>query len=206
MLVLGTSNPHKIAEFKRLLGDVPLLSLSDVGCELDFDETGKTYAENAALKASAYARATGHWVLSDDTGLEVDALGGGPGIYSARFAGDDASAAENVAKLLDQLQGVARREASFHCALALASPDGIVRLEAHGVLPGRILESPAGEGGFTYDYLFFEPKSGCTLAEIPSFAADRLSHRAVAVNAMKQQLLELIADWKGSASGQLQDR
>ena len=194
MLVLGTTNPNKVNEFSRLLNGVPLCGLDDVDCSVDVRETGSTYRENAALKARAYAQATGHWVLSDDTGLEVPALGGAPGIYSARFAGEDATGAENVSKLLGALEGVEQRQASFHCALALSDPAGRIVLESTGRLDGRILTEQKGIGGFTYDYVFFEEKSGCTLAEMPLFAVDKLSHRAKAVIAIKEDLLEQFSD------------
>ena len=189
MLVLGTTNPNKLQEFSRLLRGVTLCGLHDLECNVDVKETGTTYRENAAIKARAYAQATGHWVLSDDTGLEVPALDGAPGIYSARFAGEHATGAENVAKLLGALEDVEQRQASFHCALALSDPTGEIVLESTGLLEGRILNKPKGAGGFTYDYVFFEQKSGCTLAEMPSFAVDKLSHRAKAVKGIKAELL-----------------
>lgn len=187
---MGTTNPNKVDEFSRLLSGVSLCGLHDLDCSVDVKETGSTYKENAALKARAYAQATGHWVLSDDTGLEVPALRGAPGIYSARYAGQHATGAENVSKLLVALEGVEQRQARFHCALALSDPEGRIVLESTGRLEGRILTEPKGVGGFTYDYVFFEQKSGCTLAEMPSFAVDKLSHRAQAVVAIKKDLLE----------------
>ena len=194
MLLLGTSNVNKVLEFSRLLKEISLCGLSEVGCDIEVDESGATYAENAALKASLYARKTGRWVLSDDTGLGVEALGGAPGILSARFAGPNATGPENVHKLLENLRGVEDRQATFHCALALANANGEVVLTSSGMLEGRILKEPVGEGGFTYDYVFFEEKSGCTLAEMPSFAVDRLSHRAKAVKAIKKELRRLLKD------------
>jgi len=189
MLVLGTTNLNKVDEFSRLLSGVALRGLHELECSLDVEETGTTYIENAALKATAYAQATGQWVLSDDTGLEVPALGGAPGIYSARFAGEHATGAENVSKLLAALEGIEQRQASFHCALAVSDPAGNIIMESTGRLEGHILTEPKGVGGFTYDYVFFEQKSGCTLAEMPSFAVDKLSHRAQAVKAIKAELL-----------------
>ncbi len=194
MLVLGTSNANKVREFTRLMKEIKLCGLNDIDCDIEVDETGVSYAENAAIKASAYARKTGRWVLSDDTGLEVEALGGAPGIMSARFAGANSTGSANVAKLLAALQGVKQRQAIFHCALALANARGEVVLTSSGMLEGRILEEPAGEGGFTYDYVFFEEKSGCTLAEMPTYAVDRLSHRAKAVSEIKNQLLTLLKE------------
>ena len=194
MLLLGTSNINKVLEFTRLLKEIDLCGLRDIGCDIEVDETGVSYAENAAIKASAYAHETGRWVLSDDTGLEVEALGGAPGIMSARFAGTNSTGSENVTKLMADLQGEKQRQATFHCALALANAKGEVVLTSRGMLEGRILEEPAGEGGFTYDYVFFEQKSGCTLAEMPTYAVDRLSHRAKAVREIKNDLLRLLKE------------
>jgi len=193
VLVLGTSNEHKVAEFTRVLKGISIASLAEVNCHLDVAETGATYRDNAILKARAFSKATGAWVLSDDTGLEVDALNGAPGVFSARYAGQQATGSENVQKLLLDMKDVVDRRATFHCALALANPQGEVVLESSGVLPGTILESPVGEGGFTYDFVFFEQKSGCTLAEMPGFAVDQLSHRAVAVKAILPQMQTLLS-------------
>ena len=193
MLVLGTSNEHKVAEFTRVLKGISIASLAEVNCDLDVAETGTTYRDNAILKARAFAKATGAWVLSDDTGLEVVALNGAPGVFSARYAGQQATGSENVQKLLLDMKDIVDRRATFHCALALANPQGEVVLESSGVLPGTILERPVGQGGFTYDFVFFEQNSGCTLAEMPAFAGDQLSHRAVAVKAILPQMQTLLS-------------
>lgn len=180
-LVLASGNPDKLAEVRAILdgrscGIVPVTSLVP---DWDCEETGGTIRENAAIKALAAARATSMPSIADDTGLFVTALGGAPGIYSARYAGSSATYADNVAKLLRVLkweEGASRR-AFFRTAAALALPDGRM-LTVTGEVEGVILEEPAGTGGFGYDPVFFVPSLGCTYAECPACEKNAASHRA----------------------------
>jgi XTP/dITP diphosphohydrolase len=185
-LVVATLNRAKGRELLALLGDVPyeLLVFADVPGATLPDETGKTYAENALIKARAGARATGATALGDDSGIEVDALDGGPGLYSARFGGSDLDDAGRTALLLERLRGVPteRRTARFRCVIAIVEPDGREQL-VEGVVEGRIAEAPRGTGGFGYDPVFFYPPLGGTFGEIETDAKHRVSHRGVAARA-----------------------
>ena len=161
-----------------------LLLLADVPGATLPEETGKTYAENALIKARAGVRATGGTALADDSGIEVDALDGGPGLYSARFGGPGLDDAGRTTLLLERLRGVPteRRTARFRCVIAIVEPDGRERL-AEGVVGGRITEAPRGDGGFGYDPVFFYPPLGGTFGEIAAEAKHRVSHRGVAARA-----------------------
>ena len=196
-LVVGTRSAHKLAELRTLL-DVPhaeLVSLDDLGIEGDVDETGATFEANAALKARHAARVTGLTALADDSGLEVDALGGGPGVRTRRYAGERATDAENNAKLLAALDGLppALRGARYVCVLALARPDdagprgGIPVTLVRGTCRGRIATAPRGSGGFGYDPIF-EPRSeapgGRTLGEWSAEEKNAISHRGAAARRM----------------------
>ncbi len=196
-LVVATRSAHKLAELRTLL-DVPhaeLVSLDDLRVEGDIDETGATFEANAALKARHAARATGLPALADDSGLEVDALGGGPGVRTRRYAGEHATDAENNAKLLAALDGLppGRRGARYVCVLALARPDdagprgGIPVTLVRGTCRGRIATAPRGSGGFGYDPIF-EPRSeapgGRTLGEWSAEAKNAISHRGAAARRM----------------------
>ena len=181
-LVLATTNPHKLRELQSLLAPlgVPLLGLADIGrTASEAIEDGATLAANASLKATHYARCLSEWVLSDDTGLEVDALGGAPGVRSARYAGDRVTMAENRSRLLAELAGVdaGRRSARFICCFALADPGGQIVLEARGKCAGRIRSEPAGSAGFGYDVLFEVEGIGRTLAELDPDETALLGHR-----------------------------
>ena len=193
-LVIASGNAGKVREFAALLAELSL----DVQPQPDgfeVEETGNTFAGNARLKAEAVARATGHWALADDSGLSVDALGGAPGIHSARYADSDAA---RIQRLLDELNEAgahdpARRSAQFTAALALADPSGAVVLEVEGICPGMILDSPRGDGGFGYDPVFFVPEAGLTFAEMPHSQKATLGHRGRAFAALKPKLRELLA-------------
>jgi len=187
-LLVATTNAGKVAELRPLLAPLgwELLGLSDVGPQSVPREDGATFAENAAAKALHYARATGLDVLADDSGLEVDALGGAPGVHSARFAGPDATDAANNALLLERLAGVSERTARFRCSLCLVR-DGRVAVAVDGVCEGRLLEAPRGLGGFGYDPLFVPEAtdaSGRSFAELERREKAALSHRGRAVAAL----------------------
>jgi XTP/dITP diphosphohydrolase len=190
-LLLATLNRGKGRELQRLLADFPfeLVLLADVPDARLPDETGTTYAENALLKARAAMQATGLTALGDDSGLEVDALGGAPGLYSARFGGPGLDDAGRISLLLERLAGVPddRRTARFRCVLALVGADGAERL-AEGAVEGTIIRAARGAGGFGYDPVFFHPPSGRTLAELPDAEKLRVDHRGAAVRALRQAL------------------
>lgn len=194
-LILGTANRHKALEFEMLLAGsgLELGTLAGFAHALAIEESGRTLAENARVKACRQARHLGRWVLADDTGLLVDALDGAPGLRSARFAGPQADAAANRQLLLEKLAHVPwpARQARFVCALALADPSGTVRAESEGACCGRIRISPAGSQSFGYDCLFEILEYHRTLAELGAAAQARLSHRARAVGRILPQLLQL---------------
>jgi XTP/dITP diphosphohydrolase len=192
-LVLATRNPHKLAELTGLLAEWPVAlgSLADYPGAMDVDEQGATSAENAALKAAGYARQISQWVLADDTELVVDALGGAPGVRTARYAGPQATTAENRARLLADLIAVpdSLRTARFVGHLALADPAGNIVVESTGTCEGRIRRAAADGGyGFGYDVLFEVSGLGRTLAELDPTATARAGHRGLAVRALLAQL------------------
>jgi XTP/dITP diphosphohydrolase len=178
-LVLATRNQHKTREFAQLLGKH--FTLCDLATERDLPEileTGRTFEENAALKAIAISKILPQEiVIADDSGLEVDALNGAPGIFSARYAGEDASDRRNVEKLLQQLRGVPERSARFRCVIALAK-DGELMTTVVGEVTGSIAESPSGENGFGYDPIFVPDGFTETFAELPAETKNTISHRA----------------------------
>lgn len=183
-IVIASQNQGKISEFTELLNplQVEVLSLKDFPEISDIPETGSTFEENALLKAREVAKKTGLLSLADDSGLEVDYLGGKPGIYSARFAGEPKSDARNNAKLLKLLTGVPweKRTAQFKCVIAIALPAG-KELCFTGSCQGIILENPQGEGGFGYDPLFYVEKEGQTFAQLNSDIKNEISHRGQGV-------------------------
>ena len=190
-LLIGSGNPGKQREYRELLVGIDL----DLAVPGDLDpvppepeETGATYADNASHKARAYAAATGLRAVADDSGLEVDALRGAPGLRSRRFFGDDASAAERNEKLLALLDGVAQRGARFVCVTALAWPHGRVEL-FDGEVRGQIGLAPRGEQGFGYDPLFAIAGDGRTMAELPAHEKHRISHRGLAVAKLRVYLV-----------------
>lgn len=195
-IILATQNKHKVVEIAEIMKDVPirLLTLADFPNIPDIEETGDTFAENALLKARAVFQKTNLITLSDDSGLEVDALNGAPGIYSARFAGETKSAAANNAKLLRELQNVpdAQRTAQFRCVVAIVTPDFEKTVE--GIVRGKIIRAPRGEGGFGYDPLFVPDGYSQTFAELGAEVKNRISHRAKAFTAAKEMLKQLISN------------
>lgn len=190
-LVLATRNPGKMKEFEELLRPLgsEILGLAELRIETEVEETGNSFAENARLKAAGYSRFTRLPVLADDSGLEVAALGGRPGIQSARYAGPGASDSERVAKLLAELAGAKAREARFVCALALAR-DGRIVWEAEGECRGIIAEEPLGTEGFGYDPVFYFPELGKTYAQLSREEKNRHSHRANAVAALLSRIID----------------
>jgi len=193
-LLLATTNEHKLNEFRSIFQELPftLLSLRDVQIDLDVEETGTTFAENAILKARTYAQLAGMLALADDSGLEIDALGGAPGIYSARFAGRETSYAERFRLILARLQDIApaERTARFRCAIALAEPSGYTRV-VEGVIEGLVAEGPRGESGFGYDPIFLVPEFGKTTAELAPAEKNRISHRGRAA----EEARRLLENW-----------
>lgn len=193
-VVLATTNRHKVKEIKDFLKGVPvaLLSLEDFPA-VTLEETGESLRDNALQKARAVAVATGEWALSDDTGLFVAALEGEPGIFSARYAGLNATFEEHVGKLLGALSRVSpsKRQARFECVMALAHPDGR-EVTVRGTIAGVIAEEIWGREGFGYDPIFFLPERGRTFAEMPLAEKNRISHRALALEKMRSVLEEMM--------------
>lgn len=194
-LVLATSNAGKLAELQPLLAEAgfELVTQRDLGVD-DAVEDGLTFLENALLKARHASEATGLPALADDSGLVVDALGGAPGLYSARYAGRHGGSAANIAKLLSDMEGLvgARRRAHFYCVVVLLrhahDPQPLI---AEGVWPGLVLEAPRGEGGFGYDPVFFVPAHGLSAAELDPHLKNRISHRGLALARLRERLAEL---------------
>jgi XTP/dITP diphosphohydrolase len=189
-LVVATRNTGKLREFRELLQPLQceILSLRDVGIEDEVEEHGSTFAENAGIKALGYSRLTALPVLADDSGLEVAALGGRPGIHSARYAGEGASDSDRIRKLLAELdQTGGERSARFVCALALAR-EGTVILESEGACSGVIIAEPRGTNGFGYDPVFLFPTLGKTFAELTEPEKNKHSHRSHAVTALLPKL------------------
>lgn len=190
-IVVGTHNRGKVAEIAAALAALPveIIDMDGFPDVPEAEETGDTFAANAVLKATHYALHTGRPCLADDSGLEVDALNGAPGVYSARYAGPGGGDAACNAKLLDELAGVPadRRTARFRCVLAYVDPDGTL-LTAEGTCEGLILDGPRGTGGFGYDPLFLYPGAGKTLAEMTLAEKNAVSHRGQAVRNMAAAL------------------
>jgi XTP/dITP diphosphohydrolase len=197
-LVVGTRNRKKGEELRELLVSrgLDVLTLGDFPDTIDVVEDGDSFAANAELKASQQARHLGHWVLADDSGLEVDALGGAPGIYSARFAGQNASDEQNNARLLEQLGDtpLEKRTARYVCRVAVADPTGIIRAESQGVCRGRIRYEPAGSNGFGYDPLFELVEYNRTFGELGPAVKRALSHRSRALRAILPKLDALTSE------------
>lgn len=186
-LIVATQNPGKLKEMQQYLADLPW-DLQLMPPELEIEETGTTFRENAILKATQVAQQLGQWAIADDSGLEVIALDGAPGIYSARYGKTDT---DRIQRLLTELQGKTNRNAQFVCVIALARPDGSVACQAKGICPGKILPAPQGEGGFGYDPIFYVPSQQQTFAELSAAAKRQISHRGEAIKALMPQLLAL---------------
>jgi len=191
-LVVATGNRHKVEEIRAMLADLPIAirSLAEFPGAPDVVEDGATYRENALKKAWSAAKFTGKPALADDTGLEVDALGGQPGLYAARFAGESCTFQDNIRKLLRLMEGVPldRRGARFVCVIALVDPNGREQV-VEGELRGRITESQSGGGGFGYDPVFYVPEAGKTLAELTADEKNHVSHRRRALDRARTIIL-----------------
>jgi XTP/dITP diphosphohydrolase len=187
-LVIASGNAGKVREFGHLLAGLELeIRAQPEGLEVV--ETGRTFAENARLKAMTVARTSGCWALADDSGLSVTALGGAPGVHSARYADSDP---DRIARLLGELEGADDRSARFTAALAVADPSGCIRLEVEGSCSGLILNEARGMGGFGYDPVFFVPDTGLTYAEMDKELKGQIGHRGRAFALLAPQLRELL--------------
>ena len=191
-LLIATHNHGKLVEYQEMLTNLPfeLVTLDEVGIPDDVEENGETFAENARAKALEYARRSGLLTLADDSGLEVDALDGEPGVHSKRYAGENKSDPERIAFLLDKLRGKPRdkRTARFRCAIAMATPRGELH-ECDGSCEGLIEFAPRGTNGFGYDPIFLFPERGKTMAELSSAEKNAISHRARATKQARQILV-----------------
>jgi XTP/dITP diphosphohydrolase len=200
ILVLGSRNKKKLGELVELLQPYgfELRSLADYPHAVEVEESGDTFAANAGLKATVQAQHLGEWVLGEDSGLCVDALGGRPGVYSARFSGPGATDESNNRQLLKELAGVPleKRRAHYVCHATLSDPQGVVRAESEGHCYGRILLTEAGSGGFGYDPLFEIPEYHRTFGELSPAVKAVLSHRARAMRGLLPQFLQLLAEGK----------
>ena len=188
-LIIASNNAHKLVEIKAILGGEfeEILSLREAGIEHETVEDGETFAQNAEKKAREITELSGCCALADDSGLCVDALGGAPGIYSARYAGEHGNDAANRKKLLAALENSAERGAHFTCAIALAYPDGTMT-EAEGYVFGEIARAEAGDFGFGYDPIFYLPEYGCTMAQLEPEKKNAISHRSNALHALLAKL------------------
>jgi len=191
-LLLATSNLHKLEEFRAIFADLPwrMLSLSDIQLKMNVEETGNTFAENAELKGRAYAQVSHLLTLAEDSGLEIDALGGAPGVLSARYLGSETSYEERFRVILERMKGLPpdQRNARFRCVIALVEPSGYTRM-VEGVVEGVIASNPRGTNGFGYDPIFIVPELGKTFAELEPECKNRISHRARAAQ-LARKLLE----------------
>ncbi len=186
---MATSNPGKIREIARMLDGlgVEIVAQTELGVD-DAEETGTTFEENSLIKAQHAATHTGLPAIADDSGLAVDALGGAPGVYSARYSGPGANDRRNNEKLLAELEGVAERGAAFCCVATYVEPDDTEPLVAEGIWRGEILEAPRGEGGFGYDPLFLVPDCGVSSAELAAEEKNARSHRGQALRKLVEML------------------
>jgi XTP/dITP diphosphohydrolase len=197
-LVLATTNKGKLQEIRELLAGLPLSigGLADYPGLAAVEETGRTFVENAVIKAKTVADFTGELTLADDSGLEVDALGGAPGIYSARYGQPGWNSRRQYQYLLEQLTAYGRsfRSARFRCAMALYDPTTALLETAEGAVEGEITDQPRGEHGFGYDPVFYLPEFGLTMAELPDSQKNQLSHRGRALAAIRPKILQLMAN------------
>ena len=190
-IIFATGNADKMKEIREILSDLDaeVLSMKEAGISVDIEENGTTFEENALIKAKAVAAYTDAIVLADDSGLEIDYLNKEPGVYSARYMGEDTSYRIKNANLIERLNGVPdeKRTARFVCAVAAAFPDGSVKT-VRGIMEGRIGYEEKGENGFGYDPIFYLPEYGCTSAELSMEEKNKISHRGKALRAIKEEL------------------
>ena len=194
-IVFATGNAGKIKEIRMIMEDTGLevVSMKDAGIKADIEENGKTYEENALIKARAVAAFTKDIVMADDSGLEIDALNGEPGIYSARYMGEDTSYEIKNRNIIDRLFGAEGKERSarYVCNIAAVLPDGrVIQTEAY--MEGVIAKEPAGTGGFGYDPIFYLDEYGCSSAELTPQQKNAISHRGKALRAMREMLVKVI--------------
>lgn len=208
-ILVATTNPGKMRELSEMLSEladqIQWLSLKDFPNAVEVEEDGATFAENAAKKALGYAQQTGLWTLADDSGLVVDALGGQPGVHSARFAAENGSKLprheqdiKNNQKVLTLLKNIPqnKRSARFVCCMCLADPKSIL-IQTEGKIEGQIIDTPLGENGFGYDPLFYVPELGKTTAQLHSEHKNSISHRGIAVENLKPLLQKSLAQaWR----------
>ena len=196
-LLIATNNPGKVEEFRELLDGCgwEIIAPSDVGLEVDVEENGTTYAENATLKAQAFARASDLAALADDSGLEVDALNGEPGALHHLHGWDGANQAERIEILMKALDGKTQdeRNGRFRSVIVLAQP-GEEPIETEGVVEGNILSRPFGDNGFGYDPVFYLPELGCTMAQLTTEQKNGVSHRGIAARKMRSLLQRLAGE------------
>jgi XTP/dITP diphosphohydrolase len=193
-ILIASSNKGKIKEIKQILGDRKIITLEDINeRSFDVEENGLTFRENALIKAKAYAEKFGYVCLADDSGLEVDALDGAPGINSARYAGDNATDHDRVKKLLHELSGLAatKRRARFKCAVCLYDPASGDKIFSEGICKGLICITPSGTNGFGYDPVFIPEGFRYTMAELLPEQKNSISHRGRALQELKERLLHL---------------
>jgi XTP/dITP diphosphohydrolase len=192
-LVIATHNGKKAGEMVQILSgrfpELEIVTLADYPGAPEPEETGETYAENAAIKSESAARFTGEWCLADDAGLEIDALNGAPGVHSKRYEGEDTPFPIKMAKILAALEGVSqeRRAARFRCCIALTAPEWNTQI-LESTCEGRIAEEPSGVGGFGYDPIFFLPEKGCTMADLTPHQKHEISHRGKVLRQLAEYL------------------
>ena len=191
-LILASNNAKKLRELRELFADtgIEVVSQREAGCDFEVEETGTTFEENAYLKASAVTERTGEAAIADDSGLCVDALGGAPGIYSARFTGNHEDSDEDRNRfLLEKMKDAEQRSARFVSCICCTLPNGDV-IRSRGECEGSILYGPRGENGFGYDPVFLVRETGCSMAELTAQEKNRISHRAAALRGFKEELRE----------------
>ncbi len=192
-VILASNNAHKVREIKAILNGFfsDFYTMQDVGLDIDIEETGTTFYDNARIKASTVSRLTGKIAIGDDSGLVVEALGGAPGVYSARYAGEQHSDKDNVALLLKNMQGVTNRKAYFVTCLVMCFPDG-KEIVAEGKSHGSITLTPEGDNGFGYDPVFFSDVLGKRFAQCTAEEKNSVSHRGEALKILKEKLENLV--------------
>jgi XTP/dITP diphosphohydrolase len=192
-LIVATSNPGKLREMQAYLQDTAW-ELALKPAELDVDETGTTFAANACQKAASVAIALNAWTIADDSGLQVDALNGAPGIYSARYADSDTARIDRVLRELTDFPAAHQRQAQFVCAVAVARPDGSIAAQSEGICRGEILTAPRGIDGFGYDPIFYVPTKQLAFAEMSVETKRSISHRGIAFGMISDRLASIAAD------------